>query len=199
MTYFSIYRPSLLLVLISISACQTPEGQEWKPTFGLSTTIVDSYEAELSALGYSDSESVDYSMTEIEVGATRVTPADERPIKHEFVGFKLGSGDVTDSTGTSGDLDEISGGGLIYFDKGDPLIPFLSIWSVITDLSDAPDLSTQLGIRFGGGVEYAVSRNAAFTLSGDYLVPLIDAEDSTGLFDLSTSGFAIRLGIRFVL
>ena len=61
------------------------------------------------------------------------------------------------------------------------------------------ELADQLGIRFGGGVEYAVSRNAAFTLSGDYLVPLIDAEDSTGLFELSTSGFAIRLGIRFVL
>ena len=189
----------LLLATLCLSACEAPAGQEWKPTIGLSTTIVDNYEVDISALGYIGySESFDYSMNELELGSTRVTPDNMRPIKHEFAGFKLGSGDLRDSSG-SGDLDEFSGGGILYFDEGESLIPFLSIWATNSDFEN-PILSTQLGLRIGGGIEYPIlGRNASITLGGDYLIPLIGAQDSTGIVELNGRGLAVRLGIRFVL
>ncbi len=134
-------------------------------------------------------------MTNIEFGATLVSEGPKRLIKHQFSGFALGTGDLS-SPSASLDIAEISAGGRYYHDKGGPAIPFLSIWSTL-DTPDDPEAPSQLGLRFGGGVEFLIGSAAALTLQGDYLVPLINGEDSLG-FQYEVSGFAIRFGIRFM-
>lgn len=191
----------VLLTSLLVSSCQTNEGQEWKPTVGLSTTIADDYEVSVSSLGYTGyTESLDYSVNEIELGATRVTPNGKRPIKHEFAGFKLGSGELSNELGAD-DLDELSWGGIIYNDKGEAIIPFFSIWATTSEYADL-SISKQLGLRLGGGVEYMIEdSNASITLGADFLVPLIEAEgDVDGIpFEVDGAGFAIRLGFRIFL
>jgi len=189
---------TIVLSISFIAACKTPEGQEWKPTVGVAAAVVDSYSADISALGFSGSGDVDYSLVQFELGATKVTPNETRPLKHEFAGIVFGVGDLS-AGGASADLVEISGGGRYYFDKGGTVIPFLSIWSTISTLDDPLVDTPQLGLRFGGGIEYPFAGNLAATLSGDYTLPLIDAEDSTGLVSSSVDGVAIRLGLRLVM
>lgn len=187
----------LLLATLCLSACEAPAGQEWKPTIGLSTTIENSYDLDISGLGYSLSVPMDYSSNEFELGATLVTPDHDGRTKHLFAGIKYGSGDIKEPFGTSQDLEEASLGGILYFDKGTTLVPFFSIWAVSTEYPDQP-ISEQLGIRPGVGVEYVISENAALTIGADYLIPLDPGEDEVGV-DGELSGLAVRLGIRFVL
>jgi hypothetical protein len=196
----NLLNSTLLLSTFAMTvSCQAPDGQEWKPTFGVSTTVIDNFEFEGSAFGYTESADIDYSMTQVELGATRVSEGIGRPIKHEFVGLALGSGDLSIDDVGEGDLKEFSAGGNFYFDDGKSLIPFLSVWSTIGEYADNSNASKQLNLRLGGGVEYAVSDQAALTFAGDYLLPLVDAEDDVLGVDFNTSGFAIRIGLRFVL
>lgn len=187
---------SLLLIA---AACHAPEGKEWKPTIGLTSTVDSSYDLSydltLSGLGYAGSIPVDFSMTNIEFGTTLVSEGPKRLIKHQFFGFALGTGNLSYPP-FSLDIAEISAGGRYYHDEGGPAIPFLSIWSTL-DTPDDPEVPSQLGLRFGGGVEFLFGSTAALTLQGDYLVPLINGEDSLG-FQYEVSGFAIRFGIRFM-
>ena len=187
---------SILLSLSMLHGCQAPEGQEWIPTGGFNLAVVDDYKVEVSALGYSGSGDVEYSSFQFEAGATRVTPNDVRDIKHEFAGISFGFGDL-EADGATSDLVEFSGGGRFYFDDGSDVIPFLSIWSVISDIDDPLVNTPQLSIRAGGGVEWPFSPQAALSIGADLTIPIIDAEDSTGLFESNAEGLAIRIGFVF--
>jgi len=184
-------------LLYSLAGCGTTPGQEWKPTAGVTTVVNSSYDLGVSQLGYgSGSIPVDYSSTNIELGATLVSEGSDRPIKHQFAGIAFGSGELEDGFGGAIDGDEISGGGRYYYDEGNAVIPFISIWSVLTDADGA---TPQLGLRIGGGAEYPLNSNAALTLSGDYLIPINDAQDEffPGVtYDIS--GLSFRFGVRFM-
>ena len=189
-------RPLLALVAL-FSACYTPEGQHWNTTLGTNTTVWDDYEAEVNAFGLVATGDIDYSLTAFEVGATRVEPQAGRDLKHEFAGLMFGIGDIDDNG--SLDLTEIGGGGRIYFDNGGELIPFLSIWSTIVSYDDLDDLDAQFGLRFGGGVEFVLTDNAALQLGLDYHLPLIPAEDTSSNAELEIQGLAARFGLVFML
>ena len=185
-------------LLYSLAGCTAPgPDQKWTPTAGVTTAVFSSYDFGISAIGYgSDSFPVDYSMTSLELGATLVSEGPDRPIKHQFAGITFGSGEAEDEFGVKLDIDEISGGGRYYFDEGTEVVPFISIWSVLTD---AEFISAQLALRIGGGVEFPLSSNAALTLSGDYQIPIRDAEDDDFSFvTYDLSGLSFRLGVRFM-
>jgi len=184
----------IALPLITLAACYTPPGQEWRTTAGLQTTVLDSYQAEIDAPGFSLTDGdVDYSMTEVLLGATRVTPSETRPVKHEFAGIVFGTGEADNV-----DLLEISAGGYYYIDRGHSLTPYLLVFATATD----PDLSgfdRQFGFRLGGGVDFALTSQVSATLGADYLFPILDSENSSGNTELNLSGLALRLGFLFSL
>lgn len=182
-------------LLYSLAGCSTTPGQEWKPTAGVTTVASSSYDLGVSAAGSSGSISVDHSVLNVELGATLVSEGPGRPIKHQFAGLAFGSGELENDLGEI-DIGEVSGGGRYYLDGGNAVIPFISIWSVLTDIDGA---TPQLGLSIGGGVEYSLNSNAALTLSGDYQIPIMDAEDEflPGVtYDIG--GLSFRFGVRFM-
>jgi hypothetical protein len=149
------YAPKPLLALsplalfLATSCTALPEGQVWQPTFGIDRTVVDNYELEVDVSGFgSASADVDYTLTQVELGATRVDESGEAPKKIEFAGVRVGFGEL-EIDGTAADLIEISGGGRWYFSQSESVQPFFSFWSVLSDLDDPLSDSPQLGLRLG--------------------------------------------------
>jgi hypothetical protein len=170
----------VLTIVLASSGCLTPEGQSWAPAAGLQVKVADS--TELSALGYTFS--TEYRSAELMVGGLRTSAGQDRRIKHEFAGFMLNLQDQPR---------EFSGGGHYYFDEGNDLIPYVSFFSTISD-SGSAYASDQLGLRFGGGLEFLVAENVAINLGADYLLPILPFEDAFGN-QAEFSGLAIRLGL----
>jgi len=187
-------RTPRLLALVLTGACQTPEGQEWKTTLGLNTTVAEDYEAEVESFGLVATGEVDYSVTQFELGATRVEPQAGRDIKKEFAAIALGLGEIGDA-----DILELSGGGRFYIDNGGDIIPFLSLWTSIIDYTDFDDVSAQLGLRLGGGAELVLNETTGLHVGLDYLVPLIAAEEDLGSGEVEVEGWALRVGLTFML
>ena len=180
----------IALGLLVLCSCNTPANHTWTPTIGIQTTVFDSYTFDLSGIGYSGD--VDYSTVDIQLGATEVSEGEDRLIKHQFMGVVFGSGDLEGSGGVG--LDEISGGGRYYFDKGGAVIPFASIYTTASAI-DVSGIGSQLGIRIGGGVEYPISRNISMIAGADYLISIVDATDYYGYAVGSIGGLAARFGI----
>lgn len=191
LTLFAALAGSFLL------GCNTPPGQAWVPTAGVSTLVLDNYDATIGALGYGSFEfDVEASAFEIQAGATRVADGPRNMIKHEFVGAKLVSGEVDDGF-VSIDADQVAGGGLWYFDSGEQVVPYLSLWSVLSSF-DIPGLSSQLSIEIGGGAEIAINDGFAFFAEAGLLIPINDAQYSNG-DTLEIGGLGGRVGIRALL
>jgi len=187
-------RTLLVLTLALTGACQTPEGQEWRTTLGLNTTVHDDYDAEAESFGLVAAGEVDYALTQFELGATRVEPQAGRDIKKEFAAVALGLGEIGDT-----DILELSGGGRFYIDNGGDIIPFLSLWTSIIDYTDFDDVDAQLGLRLGGGAELVLNDTTGLHVGLDYLVPLIEAEEDFGSGSLEVEGWALRVGLTFML
>jgi hypothetical protein len=188
----------LLSSLCLASSCTVlPEGHSWQPTLGIDRTVADDYELEvdISGLG-SASGDVEYTATQVEFGATRIDETGDRPKKVEFAGLRIGFGEL-ELDGVAADLLEISGWGRWYLGQSPSIQPFVSLWSVLSDLDDPLSDTPQLGLRFGGGAEVPITEALAFRGEVDYLIPLLAAEDETGLAESEGSGLAVRLGVSF--
>lgn len=183
----------LLLASALMSACQdVPGSHTWEPTLGVDYSLIGDYDLELAALGYSLETDVDYRVIQFEAGATKVDYSGGASVKKEFAGIRFGVGEVEDDDiDASVDIWELSGGGRWYFDSGDALIPYLSLWSVISGFEDVD--SPQLGLRVGGGVEYPLHEVFFLRAELDYLFPLLEGEDDFGI-DVEGDGIALRVG-----
>ncbi|MDG1983661.1 MAG: hypothetical protein P8M11_03755, partial [Planctomycetota bacterium] len=58
---------------------------------------------------------------------------------------------------------------------------------------DGVDLGTQVGGRFGGGLQFALSDQAFFDMIVDYTIPFV--EGNLGPLETEYSGLALRLGL----
>ena len=186
LTLFAAVAGSFLL------GCNTPPGQAWVPTAGASTLVLDNYDVSFSALGYSGSVDVDASAFEVQVGATRVSDGPGTALKHEFAGVRVVNGEASGL-----DVDQLAGGGLYYYDSGEQLVPYLSVWSVMTNF-DISGVTPSLSIEVGGGAEYAINDGFAFFAEAGLLIPLLEAEDQFG-GTLDIGGLGGRIGIRALL
>jgi len=190
---------SALLGLSLASACQSPVGQqEWSPTFGLRTAVYDDYDFDINSLILAESGGINYTMTELTLGATLVEPGAARPIKQHFLGLSIGTGDLT-RDGISSSLVETSLGGTWYFDDEGLVVPFVSLFGTLSNTSKIPDLGNQGGLRLGTGIEVPIHGGLFATLGVDYLMPLYDAKTGSGVVEANLDGFAIRLGFLYSL
>lgn len=184
----------LLLAACAMSACQNvPGSHSWEPTLGVDYTLLGEYDLELAALGYTLETDVDYRVVQFEFGATKVDRSGDKPVKREFAGFRLGFGEVEDDeVDASVDIWELSGGGRWYFQSDGVLIPYFSLWSVLSSFEDVD--TPQLGVRVGGGLEYPLDEIFFLRAELDYLFPILEGEDDFGI-DVEGDGVALRLGI----
>lgn len=180
------------LIALSAASCTAPAGQSWNPTLGLNRTVYTDYDGDSSGVSVDPGE-VDYDLTGIDFGATRLEAMPGRDLKHRYLGLGLGFGELEDS-----DIVEVTGGARYYFDKGGKVIPFIAAWASYMDFEDLDGLDPQLGVRLGGGAEIPFNESTALVLGLDYLVPLVDAETESGPGEFEVDGLAARVGITFV-
>jgi hypothetical protein len=92
-------------------------------------------------------------------------------------------------------VDEIAASYQHYFDKGNRVIPLLSIGLACSD-PDSPSVRpTESGLRLGSGFEYPFSNGLSLVASGDYTVPA-DVDETDFIDAFHAEGWAIRLGLR---
>ncbi len=106
----------------------------------------------------------------------------------------VGTGDLEEA-GIKSTLVETSVGGIYYFDDEGAVVPYLSLFGVMSDTSKIPDLSNQGGLRFGVGVEVPISGGIWATIGADYLLPVYDAKTDSGLVEADLEGLAVRIGV----
>jgi opacity protein-like surface antigen len=181
------------LACLLVSSCAAlKENESWQASVGADVSIFDDYELEVESTLAVD---VDYSALQIELGATRIAESEGERIKQEFAGIRVGFGDI-ELGGVSVDLVELSGGGRLYFNQSKSVLPFFSVWSVVSSL-DGDDIP-QVGVRLGGGAEFPLNETFALRFELDYLVPILGGEDSLG-FEVEGSGLAGRFGFSALL
>jgi hypothetical protein len=184
----------LLLLLPAAGCTATPGNHRWAPTLAVDHTVVDDYELDVDAGVLEGTSDIDYTVTQVELGATRVEETADHPRKIDFLGVRVGFGDVEDD-GIDSDLLELSAGGRWYFGQSQSIQPFFSLWSVVSDLDDEIGDDPQFGVRVGGGAELPISDTLALRGEVDYLIPVIPGEDELGLAEFEGSGLALRLGV----
>jgi len=167
------------------------------PTVGIQRAVYDDYDFDVNSLILASNGGVDYSMTEFMLGATLVTPGEKRPVKDQFLGLTIGTGDL-EAQGISSSLVETSLGSIWYFDDEGMFVPFVSLFGTLSNTSKIPDLGNQGGIRFGAGVEYPIASNVSASIGADYLLPVYDAKTSSGIAEATLEGVAIRFGMNFM-
>jgi len=182
--------------LLQCTSCQLQPTQAWEPTARVTGLLSESYEAQVSALGYVGAGDTEYDSFEFAFGAHKVEVDDDgssRP--RELAEVVIGSSSF-------GDVDavEVSAGGRFYTGGSDKLLPFLSIHSVNTTFDDVGGitLGSQLGLRVGGGVAFFLSERVFLDLGLDHTFPLLAAEsNSSPVVETELEGTAIRIGFGF--
>ncbi|MCP5020609.1 MAG: hypothetical protein GY930_02435 [bacterium] len=191
------FLPCLLPLVLLTQSCQNPQGyDQWQPTYGLRTAVYDDLTFSVNSLALAERRDVKYKSIELTAGATLTTPGTNRPIKRHFLGVRLGNGDMKQA-GLTSDLVETSVGGMLYFDDGSKVIPYLSTFYTLTDTAAIAGLGNQGGIRLGAGIEIPFGSTFSATLGADYLVPIHDAKTSSGSVEVDMEGLAVRAGVLF--
>jgi len=190
-----------VLTASALTACSVGPDRISKTTIRASGAVASDLEAEFSGLGDSITDDVDYESIELGIGATIFETGsniDDAP------GRKLSRAELVIGKAEFEDADaiEVSGGGRYFFGSHPTFQPFLSVYAVGTYAEiDDFDLGIQLGLRAGGGIEFALSENFFLDAGIDYTVPLVAAESEEFLgqtIDTEFSGWAVRIGLGFM-
>lgn len=170
--------PILSAITALASCAQGPLGKNY---IRVNTAAFD--DSTVTIAGLDAGPGVRDESLEIAFGSSKWRSSGGKEVAYEMLLESYGESSFTD----------VSGGARKYFGQGNLLRPYGSIYGVVTDIEGFS--TPQLGLRFGGGAEYAVGENFFLDFSLSYLLPLSPALDDFSLYEVEVGGWTLRAGV----